>query len=145
LRRFEKQASFCVFVSNEPKGSSIHELHSMFRGGSKGQFLSNFGGRKRSFGADLRIFRENRPIISPHIHLDADLGYQGIDKLHGKTRIPFKTLKGGKLTKNQRRKNKRFRRKRVRIEHTIRHCKVFRIVKKNGIVTSDVDCKQFGQ
>jgi len=78
----------------------------------------------------LRIFSENHPDISPEIRLDADLGYQGIDKLHGKTKTPFKTPKGGKLTKSQKRKNKRFRRKRVRVEHTIRRCKVFRIVKE---------------
>jgi hypothetical protein len=80
--------------------------------------------------SDLRIFRENHPMISPKVRLDADLGYQGIDKLHGKTKTPFKTPREGTLTKNQRRKNKRFRRKRVRIEHTIRKCKVFRIVKE---------------
>jgi len=62
------------------------------------------------------------------VRIGGDLGYLGIAKVHPKTKIPFKTPKGGELTKDQKRKNKRFRRKRVKIEHMIRLCKVFRIV-----------------
>ncbi len=60
--------------------------------------------------------------------LKADLGYVGIDKNHPNSKVPFKKSKNGELTKKQKKWNKNFRRKRVKIEHTIRRCKIFKIV-----------------
>lgn len=80
--------------------------------------------------SDIGIFGENRPQLSPDVRVNGDLGYQGIDRLHPKTKIPIKKPRGGELTKSEKRKNKRFRRKRVKVEHVIRLCKVFRIVKE---------------
>ena len=45
-------------------------------------------------------------------------------------KAPFKKPKNGELTENQKRKNKKFRSKRVKVEHAIRRCKIFRIVKE---------------
>lgn len=80
--------------------------------------------------ADLSVFKRNRPRISAKIRIGADLAYVGIDQLHPRTKVPVKTPKGGELTKNEKKRNKRFRRKRVKVEHVIRLCKVFRIVKE---------------
>lgn len=62
--------------------------------------------------------------------LKADLGYQGIQKNHAKSKIPFRKPRKTTLPKNQRKYNTRLRRKRVKVEHVIRQCKIFRIVKE---------------
>ena len=54
----------------------------------------------------------------------------GIDKVHARSQIPHKKPKNGKLTEKQKRQNRAFRRKRVRIEHVNRLCKCFRVVKE---------------
>jgi hypothetical protein len=61
--------------------------------------------------------------------LKGDLGYQGIQQVHPNSQIPHKKPKNGELSKKQQKQNKRFRRKRVKIEHFNRRCKCFRIVK----------------
>jgi len=45
-------------------------------------------------------------------------------------RVPHKRPKNGKLTKNQKKQNRRLRRKRVKVEHTIRKCRIWRITKE---------------
>ena len=80
--------------------------------------------------SDLRIFREAPLSIAGKIKVKADLGYQGIEKIHSNSKIPIKKPNKGELTKNQKKKNKRFRRKRVKVEHVIRRCKCWRIVKE---------------
>ncbi len=77
----------------------------------------------------MKIFEETPLEIHPKIKVKGDLGYQGIDKIHANSKIPHKKPKNGKLTIKQKRQNKRFRKKRVKIEHTNRRCKCFRIVK----------------
>lgn len=68
--------------------------------------------------------------IDPKIKVKGDLGYQGIGKLHANSQIPHKKPKNGEVTKKQKKQNKRFRSKRVKIEHINRRCKCFRIVKE---------------
>ncbi len=80
--------------------------------------------------SDIRIFRETILEIDPKIKVKGDLGYLGIDKIHIRSQVPHKKPKNGKLTKQQKRQNKAFRSKRVRIEHVNRLCKCFRIVKE---------------
>lgn len=80
--------------------------------------------------SDLKIFKETSLQIHPKIKLKADLGYQGIAKIHPNSKTPHKTPKNGKLTKKQKRQNKCFRKKRVKIEHINRRCKCFKIVKE---------------
>lgn len=58
------------------------------------------------------------------------MGYQGIDKIHANSKVPHKKPKNGELTKKQKKQNKRFRNKRVKIEHINRNCKCFRMVKE---------------
>jgi len=80
--------------------------------------------------SDLKIFKETELIIHPKIKIKGDLGYQGIDKIHPKSKVPHKKPKNGELTKKQTKQNKKFRKKRVKIEHVNRKCKCFRMVKE---------------
>jgi len=80
--------------------------------------------------SDLKVFEETPVKVHPKIKLKADLGYQGIAKSHSHSKLPHKKPKEGKLTKKQKRQNRRLRRKRVKVEHVIRQCKCFRIVKE---------------
>jgi hypothetical protein len=80
--------------------------------------------------SDLKVFAETNLEIDPKIKLKADLGYQGIAKLHANSKLPHKKPKKGKLTKKQKQQNRKQRRKRVKVEHVIRRCKCFRIVKE---------------
>jgi hypothetical protein len=80
--------------------------------------------------SDLQILRESGLKIGKKVRLKADLGYYGVHKIHENTQIPFKKPKNGELTKKQKKWNKKFRRKRVKVEHIIRKCKIFRIVKE---------------
>ncbi len=58
------------------------------------------------------------------------MGYQGINNIHANSQVPHKKPKNGELTKKQKTQNKRFRKKRVKIEHINRKCKCFRMVKE---------------
>lgn len=80
--------------------------------------------------SDLRIFKETVLKIHPKIKVKGDLGYLGIDKIHEKSKVPHKKPQNGELTKKQKKQNKQFRKKRVRIEHVNRTCKCFRMVKE---------------
>jgi DDE superfamily endonuclease/Helix-turn-helix of DDE superfamily endonuclease len=80
--------------------------------------------------ADITVFKETELEIDEQIKLKADLGYQGIEKLHKNSQIPHKKPKEGSLTKAQKKANKKLRRKRVQVEHAIRLAKVWRIVKE---------------
>jgi hypothetical protein len=80
--------------------------------------------------SDLKVFKETDVKIHPKVKVKGDLGYQGIDKIHANSKVPHKKPKNGELTKKQKNQNKRFRKKRVRIEHVNRKCKCFRMVKE---------------
>ena len=68
--------------------------------------------------------------IDPKVKVKGDLGYVRIDKIHARSQVPQKKPNNGRLTKKQKRQNKAFRSKRVKIEHVNRLCKCFRIVKE---------------
>ena len=57
-----------------------------------------------------------------------DKGYQGIQKLHVKSRLPIKKPKGGSLSKDKRAINRELARERIGIEHINRRLKIFRIL-----------------
>lgn len=80
--------------------------------------------------SDIKILQETRLKIHRKIKIKGDLGYVGIAKIHARSHIPHKKPRNGELTKKQKRQNKAFRSKRVRIEHVNRLCKCFRIVKE---------------
>ncbi len=56
----------------------------------------------------------------------AESGYQGLDKLHGKSRTPKKKPRKGQLTKAEKRANRELSRRRIVVENVIRSLKIFR-------------------
>ena len=80
--------------------------------------------------SDLKVWKQTDLQVHKKIKLKADLAYVGINKIHSRSQLPHKKPKNGELTKKQRRQNKRFRSRRVKVEHVIRRCKIFRIVKE---------------
>ena len=58
----------------------------------------------------------------------ADSGYQGLDKLHAKSRTPRRKPRKGQLTDEQKQSNQELARRRVVVEHVIRSLKIFRIL-----------------
>ncbi|MDR2706834.1 MAG: transposase [Planctomycetaceae bacterium] len=63
------------------------------------------------------------------ILVECDSGYQGIEGLHAKSKIPIKKPKGGELLELEKAYNRRLARERVAIEHVNRTIKTFRILK----------------
>lgn len=79
---------------------------------------------------DYDLYKANHPVVPPGVERVFDLGYQGVEKDFPslKTRIPVKKPKGGELTGEEKRRNKRLRRERVVVEHTIGKVKKFNIL-----------------
>jgi len=80
---------------------------------------------------DYHVFKKKGPPpIPPDVEVSVDLGYQGIEKDYPymKVKIPVKKPKGKELTKKQKMQNKKLRRERVLVEHTISRMKKFRIM-----------------
>lgn len=59
-----------------------------------------------------------------------DSGYQGIQKFLSNSKIPYKKSKNHELTDEEKQYNKELSKKRVKIEHTNRELKIFRIMKE---------------
>jgi len=80
---------------------------------------------------DYHVFKKKGPPpIPPDVEVGVDLGYQGIEKDYPdmKVKIPVKKPKGKELTKKQKRQNKKLRKERVIVEHTISKMKKYRIM-----------------
>jgi IS5 family transposase len=77
---------------------------------------------------DFTLYKRSR--VEPHESLEvlADSGYQGLDKLHAKSRTPRKKPRKGQLTDEQKRSNRELASRRVVVEHVIRDLKIFRIL-----------------
>ena len=58
----------------------------------------------------------------------ADKGYQGIQKIHVKSRTPYKKKQSAKLNKEQKKFNRTLAKERIIIEHIHRSLKIFRIL-----------------
>ena len=63
------------------------------------------------------------------IKAQADSGYQGITSLHKNSETPKKKPKGGKLTDEEKRENRRISHERILIENINAKIKVFKIMK----------------
>lgn len=80
---------------------------------------------------DYHLFKEKGPpLIPPEVEVGVDLGYLGIEKDYPdmNVNIPVKKPKGKELTKKQKRQNKKQRKERVIVEHTIGKMKKYRIM-----------------
>lgn len=77
---------------------------------------------------DFRVFKESKVHIHPDITAETDSGYQGINKYHSNSRLPYKNSKKKNLTKEQKEHNHTVSSSRVQVEHIIREIKVFRVL-----------------
>ena len=79
---------------------------------------------------DYSVFKKEPPDVPKGVELGGDLGYKGMKKDYPemKTKIPYKKPKDGKLSKKQKRFNKKFSKERIVVEHTIRKIKEFKII-----------------
>lgn len=77
---------------------------------------------------DFTLYKRSR--VEPHESLEvlADRGYQGLDKLHAKSRTPQRKPRKGELTDERKQSNRELARRRVVVEHVIRSLKIFRIL-----------------
>ncbi|MGU3438766.1 transposase family protein [Bacillus cereus] len=77
---------------------------------------------------DFRLFKESiGQAIHKKIRMLADSGYQGIQKIHAKSRTPKKSLKKCPLTKAEKRQNRALSVERIWIENINAKIKVFKI------------------
>lgn len=79
---------------------------------------------------DYDLFKEKPPPVPPEVEAGMDMGYKGVEKDFPslKTKLPVKKKKGKKLSRAERRYNKKFSRERVIVEHSIARVKKFGII-----------------
>ena len=77
---------------------------------------------------DFALYKQSRLNLHESLEVLADSGYQGLSKLHDKSRTPKKRSKKHQLTKDERRANRELSRRRVVVENVIRSLKIFRIL-----------------
>ena len=77
---------------------------------------------------DFALYKRSK--VEPHESLEvlADSGYQGLAKLHAKSKTPRKKPRKSELTDEQKQSNRELASRRVVVEHVIRRLKIFRIV-----------------
>jgi IS5 family transposase len=77
---------------------------------------------------DFRLFKESKLPIRSSTQIQADSGYQGIQKKHANCKIPHKGKKKAPLTKAQKKENRQLSSSRVVVENIIRTLKIFKIL-----------------
>jgi hypothetical protein len=77
---------------------------------------------------DFALYKRSK--VEPHENLEllADSGYQGLQKLHEKSKTPQKKPRKSDLTDKQKQSNRELARRRFVVEHVIRSLKIFRIL-----------------
>ena len=76
---------------------------------------------------DFELYKKETPVPKDSTAL-ADSGYQGLDKLHARTEIPFKASKNKPLDKEDKAYNRALSRIRVKVENILRQIKIFKIL-----------------
>jgi IS5 family transposase len=76
---------------------------------------------------DFALYKKEPPIPKDSTAF-VDSGYQGLDKLHVKTEIPFKASKDKPLNSEDKAYNRALSRIRVKVENVLRQIKIFRIL-----------------
>jgi len=74
------------------------------------------------------LFKESKFTIKPRVKILADTGYQGIQKIHTNSVIPFKRKRNETLTTEQKKFNHKLSSKRIVVENVIGFLKRFRII-----------------
>ncbi|MEH1844714.1 MAG: IS5 family transposase [Nostoc sp.] len=93
---------------------------------ANGKIICTAHGKGREH--DFRIFKNSQLQLREDIECLGDKGYQGIQKIHNNSRIPTKKPRGGKLTHEDKNKNRELAKIRVLGEHINRKLKVFKIL-----------------
>ena len=97
----------------------------IFRGNYSSEKMPPHGkGREH----DFRIFKNSKVCFKENIECLGDKGYQGIQKLHGNSRIPKKKPRKGQLSYEDKKSNQKLAKIRVLGEHVNRKLKVFKIL-----------------
>ena len=86
---------------------------------------TNFSNSKRH---DFRPFKESRLILKKDTLVQGDTGYQGIQKIHPNSNIPFKIKRNTVLSKEEKQHNHDLASKRIRVEHVIGRLKRFKVI-----------------
>ena len=81
----------------------------------------------RGAAHDFALYKASQLELHESVELLADSGYQGLAKLHERSRTPKKKSKKRQLTKDERRANRELSRSRIVVENVIRSLKIFRI------------------
>ena len=77
---------------------------------------------------DFALYQRSHLELHESLEVLADSGYQGLSKLHAKSRTPQKKPRKSELTDEQKQCNRELARRRVIVEHVIRSLKIFRIL-----------------
>ena len=77
---------------------------------------------------DFALYKRSQLELHESLELLADSGYQGITKLHDRSRTPKKRSKKHQLTRDEKRSNRELSRRRIVVENVIRSLKIFRIL-----------------
>jgi hypothetical protein len=77
---------------------------------------------------DLRLCRDRGLRLPASVYVVADSGYQGLQKDHARTVLPYKAAPKRRLEPEERNINRLHAQLRVRVEHLIRRLKVFWIL-----------------
>ena len=77
---------------------------------------------------DFALYRRSKTESHESLQLLGDGGYQGLQKLHSKSRTPHKKPRKSELSDEQKARNRESASRRVVVEHIIRSLKIFRIL-----------------
>ena len=77
---------------------------------------------------DFRLLKSSQVKLKPETECLADKGYQGLQKIHKLSRIPYKKPRGRQLDEAAVKENKDLARVRIVCEHVIRCLKIFKIL-----------------
>jgi IS5 family transposase len=77
---------------------------------------------------DFRIWKESQIDLGEKTEILADKGYQGIKKIHDRSRTPIKKARKKSLSKEQKKFNNQLAKERIIVEHVHRRLKIFRIL-----------------
>jgi hypothetical protein len=91
-----------------------------------GVIVCTFFGKGRRH--DFKLYQASGVRFASATESLQDKGYQGIQKLHSNSRLPYKKPRGGQLTQVQKADNRALARRRVVIEQVNRCLKIFRIL-----------------
>jgi hypothetical protein len=103
-----------------------HTLKNEIRITPKGRIVHVSKSRAGS-SHDFTLYKEGPP-VPKETRLYVDSGYQGLDKLHAQTELPYKKTKTTELDAEEKEYNRALSRYRVVVEHIIGDLKTFRIL-----------------